>query len=229
MFFRLVFKNLQSTVHAWVPQHKQQFMTLLKRDWGLKRKWCILLWPVSVPFAANKALYISDPTASGPGEQWLLVMFQQLFTYLKADVSFLSFSRFSKPHLTIFCKHSRFAVYQVFRAFLLRAETKSKCLTPGLRGGHINTYDIGKPMNVLQNNVCFFLKQHHSVGTLSLQPFTIPHSFFALLLPSSYPSFNVLHLIYSLSAFAFVELYVIDLRLFLQWILNSNLSLEERI
>lgn len=60
----------------------------------------------------------------------------------------------------------------------------------------------------------FFLKQHHCVGRLSLQPFTIPHSFFALLLPSSYSSFNALHLIYSLSAFAFAELYVIDLRLF---------------
>lgn len=65
---------------------------------------------MSVTFAANKALYISDPTASGPEEQWVLVMFQQLVTYLKADVSFLPFSRFSKPHLAIFCKHSRLAV-----------------------------------------------------------------------------------------------------------------------
>lgn len=84
---------------------------------------------MSVTFAADKALYIFDPTASGPGEQWLPFMFQQLFTYLKTDVySFLPFSRFSKPHLANFSKHTIFAAlfYTLLSVFFLRAEPKSK-------------------------------------------------------------------------------------------------------
>lgn len=89
-------------MHVYLSMNKPEFMTVLKCDGGLETKLWILRWPVSVTFAANKALYTSDPTASGPGEQWVLVMFQQLFTYLKADISFLPFSRFSKPHLLFF-------------------------------------------------------------------------------------------------------------------------------
>lgn len=64
----------------------------------------------------------------------------------------------------------------------------------------------------------FFLKQHHSVDILSLRPSTIPHSSFALLLPTSYPSFSVSHLISSLSAFDITELCLTDLRPLLQLI-----------
>lgn len=39
-------------------------------------------------------------------------------------------------------------------------------------------------MNVFQNNVCFFLKLHHSVDILPLWPSTTPHSSFALVLPT---------------------------------------------
>lgn len=74
----------------------------------------------------------------------------------------------------------------------------------------------------------FFLKQHHTVDTLGLQPSTIAHSSIALLLPTSYSSFYVLHLISSSSAFEFTELCLIDIRPYLQLIKvisNSNLHL----